>query len=239
MADSSRQRRSSYSKAWLYRGNIRDIIVVLSCISALFYRIEYTQIALGVILLGCGTCLHLVTKGTLIRNIVLCRTGIYSTIRHPYYLANYLVDTAFCLLSGNILLLVLYPFLFFWAYGPTMANEERFLLGAHPDEFPRHAEAVPQIFPGPTSNRNMEEILNDYSLNRVSKKEIARILRFLSVAAWIVALRLLPTEYIWTNFSFTPTIFPTPALLLTGLGLLLYGTGFCILIPGRKAERSS
>jgi protein-S-isoprenylcysteine O-methyltransferase Ste14 len=52
-------------------------------------------------------------------------------VRHPYYLANYLIDTAFCLLSGNSYLLLAYPFLFFWSYGPTFRKEETALKGRH------------------------------------------------------------------------------------------------------------
>lgn len=234
MVDSSDQGRSSYSKAWLYRSNLRDIVVIVSCVSALFFHVNYMHITIGAVLLVFGIGLHLLTKGTLIRNVVLCNTGIYSTIRHPYYLANYLVDTAFCILSGNLVLLILYPFLFFWAYGPTIDNEEGFLMAAHPEEFQKHTAEVPQVFPGPTSNRSVRAILSSFSPIRISKKEVARILRFLGVAVWIVALRFLPVGNVWTTSSFSSFVFPTTVMLLTGGGLVLYLTGVFILIPAKR-----
>ena len=63
----------------------------------------------------------------MIRNRVLCTQGAYAVVRHPYYLANYLIDIGFCLASGNVYLVLAYPFLFFWAYGPTLRSEESLL----------------------------------------------------------------------------------------------------------------
>ena len=52
-------------------------------------------------------------------------------VRHPYYLSNFAIDYSFCVLSGNPYLLLIYPFLFFWSYQPTMSEEEHFLHSIH------------------------------------------------------------------------------------------------------------
>ena len=100
----------------LTRRNLRDLIVALSLASAALFPVSNAKMYLAFGLLGLGCFLHFVSKGILIRNVVLCNKGIYQVVRHPYYLASYLIDSSFCLLSGNIFLVVLYPFLFFWAY---------------------------------------------------------------------------------------------------------------------------
>jgi protein-S-isoprenylcysteine O-methyltransferase Ste14 len=66
----------------------------------------------GFAVLAVGSLLHFVVKGVLIRNSVLCKDGIYSVVRHPYYLANYIIDSSFCLITGNMYLVFMYPFLF-------------------------------------------------------------------------------------------------------------------------------
>ena len=90
---------------------------------------------IGFCLLAIGCFLHIVAKGVLIRNVVLCNRGIYAVVRHPYYLANYLIDSSLCVLSGNLYLVAAYPFLFFWSYGPTLRKEESFLASKYGDAF--------------------------------------------------------------------------------------------------------
>ena len=77
----------------LNRGNLRDVIIVLAIIFSLAGPapdfIDYL-ISWGVLAIGCF--LHFLVKGQLIRNVVLCTEGAYAVVRHPYYLANFLID---------------------------------------------------------------------------------------------------------------------------------------------------
>ena len=121
------------SKArWLHRGRLRDLVVALCLVSALVCPRDTAMLAVALVLFTAGCLLHVLVKGQLIRNVTLCTEGAYSIVRHPYYLANYLVDVSLCLLSGNVYLVLLYPFLFYWAYGPTFAEEEALLASMHP-----------------------------------------------------------------------------------------------------------
>lgn len=163
-------------KRLLNRGNLRDLIIILSLISSLFFTINLYIIIVAILLLIFGSLVHFVTKATLIRNEVLCREGIYSICRHPFYYSNFTIDISFCLLSGNIYLVMLYPFLFFGAYGPTLLEEEQMLLSIHKQDQYDYILEVPQVFPYKFLS---SETLKKYiSLSRISKNEILRIIRF-------------------------------------------------------------
>jgi len=171
----------------LTRSRLRDVVIVFSVVSALFIGANSVEIGVGMLFLLFGTFIHVVTKGVLIRNEVLCQDGIYSVVRHPYYLANYMVDTSFCLFSGNPYLLLVYPFLFFWSYGPTLRNEEGVLSERHGEVSVAFILSTPPIFPDRQSVRNISALFAGFSRHRVSSKEIARILRFCSMGSLILA----------------------------------------------------
>jgi hypothetical protein len=163
----------------LNRSNLRDVTLVISLISALWYNIDLSVLFVSFALLVFGCFFHLVTKGVLIRNVVLCRDGTYSIVRHPYYMANYLIDSSFCLMSGNVYLLLIYPFLFYWAYGPTIRKEERYLARLYGDDFVNYSLDIPQIFPDSYSiKNNWKEIINGFSVKRVTRNEVSRFARF-------------------------------------------------------------
>ncbi len=178
----------------LTRSNLRNLTLFLSFISSLAYRIDSYSVIASFFLLSIGIFIHFVSKGTLIRNTVLCNNGIYRIVRHPYYLANYLIDSSFCLLSGNPYLLVLYPFLFFWANGTTLQKEEKILEDIHGPFFMSYATSVPQVFPDKRIKNNIpiwRDIFTNFSFQLITKKEIARILRFVSMALVIISIHLL------------------------------------------------
>jgi len=172
----------------LTRSNLRDSILVLSSISACFCPVSSLRIGISLGLLACGCFLHLLVKGVLIRNTVLCREGIYRFTRHPYYTANYLIDTGFCLLGGNTYLVLAYPFLFFWAYGPTLRKEEGYLTSVYGDQYVHYSHTTAQVLPDPQSVSRWKEFLGGFLISRISYREWARITRFCMAAAVILLL---------------------------------------------------
>jgi hypothetical protein len=166
-------------------------------------------IAFGLLALGCF--LHFVSKGILIRNVVLCNKGIYRVVRHPYYLANYLIDSSFCLLSGNLYLVLLYPFLFFWAYGPTIREEEQVLLARHSDSFIKDSLEIPQVFPDIISVRNFRGLFNGFSVKRITLRECSRIMKFCAIALFLVLIHEVKADVIVDGLTairevFVPTM---------------------------------
>ncbi len=181
------------------RSNLRDLIIILSIISSFFCDVNTFSLALGIFMLLFGCFLHFVTKGVLIRNSVLCSTGVYSIIRHPYYLANYLIDNSLCLISGNYYLLLIYPFLFFWAYGLTLKKEEILLSSIYNDSYFKYSVDIPQVFPDPKSVKNFRNIFEGFSLKRVTFKECARIIRFWSMFMLIILIHHLKDKFVFST----------------------------------------
>jgi hypothetical protein len=169
------------NKDFLTRSRLRDVVIASSLGSMVLFKAHESDIVVSLSVLLLGGFFHVVTKGVLIRNEVLCGEGIYGLVRHPYYLANYLIDTSFCLMSGNHYLLLCYPFLFFWAYGPTFRQEERTLREKHGDAAVEQMLRTPGLCPDRGSITNVSGLFQGFSVKRISRREVARVLRFSAV----------------------------------------------------------
>jgi hypothetical protein len=200
-------------------------------VSALFFPASPTMLGVAFALLAVGCLLHLLVKGQLIRNVALCTEGAYALVRHPYYLANYLVDSSFCLLSGNVYLLLLYPFLFFWAYGPTLRLEEAFLAAVHGDAFEAHRGTVPQVFPEASSFTRLGQLLRHFSWRRVSAGEIKRLLRFPFIGTLIALVQHLGLEGLQQIAAGQNPLHRSSAVLLALCVLFLLAS---VLTPRRR-----
>lgn len=174
-------------KNFLTRSNLRNLVLFLSLTSSAFYSVTEVGMLIGLLLLMVGCFLHFLSKGVLIRNIVLTRKGIYGIIRHPYYLSNYLIDSSFCVLSGNPYLLLAYPFLFFWAYGPTLRKEETYLSSNHGNIVTKYISEIPQIFPDRATFNQWKRIFEGFCIERITWNECARITKFCSLG-FLIAL---------------------------------------------------
>jgi hypothetical protein len=125
----------------------------------------------------------------LVRNVVLCKEGIYGVVRHPYYLGNYLIDWSFCVLSGNPFMVIMYPLLFFRAYGPTMLNEEKLLLAKHGSLFLDFNIKTPRVLPNLKSLKQTGDLFKGFSLSRVTHKECSRIMKFSATGLFLTFLQ--------------------------------------------------
>jgi protein-S-isoprenylcysteine O-methyltransferase Ste14 len=213
----------------LYRGNLRNLIRILSYLSVFFFKINTAEIAAAFILLGLGCIVHYITKGELVRNVIMCNNGIYGIVRHPYYMANYLIDISFCLLSGSPYLLLVYPFLFFWVYGPTLRKEERFLAETHNEPYIEYMLDVPQVFPDSYFAKYLKGIFSGFSKKRISKNEVSRIMRFWATALFILFLHTIKglgldvLEFSTFYKSYLPFLMLISVLLLYLTSLLVRG----------------
>jgi len=205
----------------LNRSNLRDITIIVALASALVYNLDVVRLILSFLLLSFGCFFHYVTKGVLIRNVVLCKDGTYNIVRHPYYMANYLIDSGFCLLSGNVYLLLVYPFLFYWSYGPTIRKEESVLAEMHGEEFLRYSLDVPQIFPDAFSIKSWRAIINGFSKHRITANEISRFARFWATALFIIFIHVVKEDYFARlNLASLRTDYGSLTLLLLVIALM-------------------
>lgn len=199
------------------RSNLRNFVRLLCYLSVIMYNTSTCEIVVAFCLLTLGCFVHYLTKGQLIRNVVMCNDGIYGIVRHPYYMANYLIDVSFCLLSGNPYLLLVYPFLFFWVYGSTLRKEEKYLAETHNEPYMEYMLDVPQVFPDSFFQRYIKDIFKGFSKKRISRNEISRILRFWATSVFIVFLHTLKT----VNYSEIQFSGPRGLSISTGLLLLV------------------
>jgi hypothetical protein len=219
----------------LYRSNLRDIVLICSFASSLFYGITEGEIALGSFLLAIGCFLHVITKGILIRNVTLCTGGVYGVVRHPYYLSSYLIDVSFCLLSGNHFLLLLYPFLFCWSYRPTMRTEDALLTERYGEAFTTYKQEVPGVFPDRNSSKHLMTLFEGFSKERLTWKECARVSRFCSLGIFLTLMHDLAGSG-WNNLRLHSRV-PQDwgEVLFALLAALLYVASF---VFAKKADRN-
>jgi protein-S-isoprenylcysteine O-methyltransferase Ste14 len=74
-------------------------------------------------------------------------TGMYSLLRHPLYLGNFLIFIAFVLILKSLLFVLFAAVAFFLYYERIMLAEERFLEVAHGDRFRQWAAITPALIP--------------------------------------------------------------------------------------------
>ncbi len=195
----------------------------------IFCTVATAEIGVAFFLLFLGSFVHFLSKGVLIRNEVLCTEGIYRIVRHPYYLANFLIDSSFCLMSGNHYLVLLYPFLFFWSYGPTLRKEEGTLTEKHGDSSVAYLLSTPPVFPDRRSVLHLRRLFAHFSIRRISSKEVARIMRFYAMALLILAL-----HKAGGRIGRPGLLSDRGMLVLLAVALLLYAAGFVILKLGKR-----
>lgn len=230
------ERRYDGRRPFINRSNLRDIIIVVCLISAVLYDLDWARLAVAGALLTFGCFFHYMTKGVLIRNVVLCREGTYGVVRHPYYMANYLIDSSFCLVSGNVYLLLIYPFLFYWSYGPTIRKEEATLARLHNSEYLRYSLDVPQIFPDAYSARSMKGVGKGFSMKRITRNEISRFMRFWATGFLIIFIHSLKGTDLRKLWSFDLALIsdnPYGFALLASTVILFVAS---LLVQCRKEE---
>lgn len=226
-------------KNLLTRSNLRDIVIICSFVSSAIFNLSVAAEAVGFCLLAIGCFLHIVAKGVLIRNVVLCDRGIYAIVRHPYYLANYLIDSSFCVLSGNPYLIAAYPLLFFWAYGPTIRNEEKFLASKYRDSFQDDSFNIPQVFPDRASLKGWRGLFQGFSFSRVTLKERARVARFCSAGFAIMLVQAVNLRQLRPLFYPTRTDYDEFSFMVLAAVFLLVSIVFVLMDRSYRAERDN
>ena len=71
--------------------------------------------------------LHTWAKGCLRQNRVVATIGPYRFVRHPFYLANALIDAGLVVMAGWWPLAVVLPLWWLAIYIPVIRGEERYL----------------------------------------------------------------------------------------------------------------
>ncbi len=159
-----------------YRG-ILPIPIILGCIIYYFYNynpisnIQYI-ICLGISLSGLliriltvGFAYHKTSGKNTKKQIAekLNTSGIYSILRNPLYLANYLNWLGIVLLLSNHLLTIVITSLFIILYYKIILVEENFLLQKFKEEYQNYFSKTPRILP---SFKNWNKPINKFNLKK-------------------------------------------------------------------------
>jgi protein-S-isoprenylcysteine O-methyltransferase Ste14 len=134
------------NKFRIERGPLRSWLVFLGLI---FLDLHAARFVAGAALVIVGTAYHFVCKCYLRQNRELTVSGPYRFTRHPFYLANLVIESGLLVIVGNVWLAVAYLAAWFWIYGKTIAEEEATLDRLFGDAFARYRQAVPRLFPIP------------------------------------------------------------------------------------------
>ena len=168
-------------------------------------------------------------KGTSGRNTkeqvaeVLNSSGMYSTVRHPLYLGNYLIWLGISLASFNIYFVIIMSLLFWIYYERIMFAEERFLERKFGADYLNWASKLPAFLP---SILNFVKSDTKFSIITVLRREYASVLAAVIGFTYIEVLR---TFFSTNNLNIsdcTVTILSAAIILVLILRSLKHYTSF-------------
>ena len=113
-------------------------------------------------------------------------TGIYSTIRHPLYLGNYLMWIGIVIFTFNIWFVVAVSLAFWLYYERIMFAEERFLERKFGDEYLEWSKKVPAFIP---SFKNYIKNNVPFSFKSILRREYSGVLATVFSFTFIDLLR--------------------------------------------------
>ncbi len=163
------------------RGLLRDATIV-ACL--LFFDPSFRFMVAGAGILLVGLALHFWSKGCLVRNHTVTVCGPYRLVRHPFYLANFIIDAGICVISGNLWFLGVYFMAFVLVYVPTIRKEEQLLNTSHGDTYPSFARKIPALIP-----YRLHAIFGPLDFkwaNVIREREVSRVLRILAMPCYFV-----------------------------------------------------
>jgi len=164
-------------KSPLRRGGLRFFLVLIALAAG---HTTNLAVLLGVPLVLLGAALHLWAKGCLRQNVALTTSGPYRFVRHPFYLANGLVDAGIAAMSGWWVLWVVLPVWWLSVYGPVMRREEARLKEAFGEAYESYRKRVPALIPWRRPIAQSAEGFSWRNPNIASGSELPRILRLLA-----------------------------------------------------------
>ena len=138
-------------------------------------------------------------------------TGVYSAVRHPLYLGNYLMWIAAALLTRSVWVFLVISLAFWLYYERIMFAEEAFLRSRFGAAYDAWASRVPAFVP---SFRNWVSSGQPFELRRVMRRERSGLLGLIVTFAVFNA-------YVESRYNRAFHVDPV-WLALTGFGLLFY-----------------
>jgi protein-S-isoprenylcysteine O-methyltransferase Ste14 len=181
----------------------------------------------GLALVGLGLLLRVLARGWKVENSQghLVTTGLYAFIRHPLYVASFLIGLGLCLILGDPLVLVAYVVVYLLMHAWVIRGEERWLARHWGDEYRRYAARVPRFLPALASLRRRRVRPRDLTLAVAREAD--------AICAWLTAAFLLLAREGLTGDSPPRAVVP---LALAAACLTLWPSLKRVARSGRKTR---
>jgi protein-S-isoprenylcysteine O-methyltransferase Ste14 len=157
------------------RGVTRKLLVAATLVAVILCGLRPYFFITGSALMLFGALLHFWSKGALVRDTEVSATGPYALARHPFYLANAIIDAGIIVISARWEIAAPYALLFCVVYFRKMRFEEKHLCALHGDTYREYMKRVPMFVPWkPPRLRN----LRGFSWQNIeSEGEVPRAVR--------------------------------------------------------------
>ncbi len=194
-------------KSPLDRGGLRFFLVLATLLAG---ASTHATILAGLPCILLGAALHFWAKGCLRQDRFVAMTGPYRFVRHPFYLANALIDGGIAVMSGSWPIRLVLPAWWLAVYVPVMRREERNLTAAFGSTYKDYRRRVPGLIPWRRPLPRCGPGFQWSNPNIADGEEIPRAVRILAYPLLLLA---------WTDLRTDPW-----AVLADGLKLLAIST---------------
>jgi hypothetical protein len=126
------------------RSGVRSYLLAVGLIAG---HITPISCARGLPFLLAGIALHVWAKGCLHQEKEVTTSGPYRFVRHPFYLANAVLDVGIIVMSGWWLLAIVGPIWWLAVYIPVIRREERIMTGLFGGAYAEYRSLVPMLVP--------------------------------------------------------------------------------------------
>ena len=220
-----------------YRGQIPLIVFILGLPFLYFqdyyqYLMGYSEcfkiciLIISILLSLAGFCVRAYTIGTTPRGTsgrnrdkqvanTLNTKGIYSIVRHPLYLGNYLMWAGLLVFTMNIPLFIIVSLVYWIYYERIMFAEERFLESQFGDEYIQWSMTVPAFIP---KFSQFEKGDIPFSLRTVLRREYAGVFSMVFCYAIVDYVRWF---LIWHFLGVSPSSWCRPSLIVLAVFFVL------------------
>jgi protein-S-isoprenylcysteine O-methyltransferase Ste14 len=140
----------------------------------------------GLALVVLGLWLRVLARGWKVENSGghLVTSGLYAYLRHPLYVASFLIGLGLCLILGDPVVLLAYVILYLAMHAWVIHGEEGWMAGQWGDEYRRYAAAVPRFLPRPALLSHRERVRPRHLARAIAREADA-------ICAWLCAAFLL------------------------------------------------
>lgn len=133
--------------------------------------------------------------------------GIYSIVRNPLYIGNFIVFTGLVTIFSNIIVVLIFGIFFILQYYFVILAEENFLKDKYGKEYENYCNGVKRIIPTFSSYKKNQNLLN---LKKIIFKENDSIFNMMLM----FVLLLLYKERVFTGTLRNPFLYIIPGVVL-------------------------